>query len=452
MNFNQQSFAHAWQLARSLPLRIRSNPLLRNSIYIMSTNVITAGFGYVFWLVAAHIYSPYDVGLASAFISVLLLASTFSSLGVASTMVQMLPGRERGYAWSLTLNAGAATGIFTGLLVGFIVVWALPLFSPQFAIIQHQSSYVLTMIAGVPFTTLSTMLDQVFIAERIARNMLLRNLIASVLKILLMVVPVLVLARVGALGIFSASVLASAISLVGGMLLVLRLGRAYRLAVRGMAREIRSMFASLAGHHFINLGGLTPSYLLPVIVAARLSPGDNAYYYTTAKVSDFFFMSSFAVAIALFAEGSHAAGDLSSKVRSSAKTIGMFIIPGMLVLFVGGGYILLLFGQGYAQHGLLLLRILVIAAVPDAITNIYISVLRVQKRLRFGAFLNLGMASLDLALAWILLPSQGIAGTGWSFLIAQGVGSLVAGADAIRFYRRRLRPGKEAIQSGARSS
>ena len=136
-----------------------------------------------------------------------------------------------------------------------------------------------------------------------------------------------------------------------------------------MARQIRSMFSSLAGHHFINLGGLTPSYLLPVIVAARLSPGDNAYYYTTAKVSDFFFMSSFAVAVALFAEGSHTAGDLSSKVRSGAKAIGMFIIPAMLVLLVGGGYILLLFGQGYAQHGLLLLRILVIAAVPDAITN-----------------------------------------------------------------------------------
>lgn len=449
MNFNLQTFAHPWQLIHSLLLRIRGNALLRNSIYIMSTNVITAGFGYIFWIVAAHTYSPYDVGLASVFISVTLLASTFSSLGVGSTMVQMLPRRENGYAWSLTLNAGAVIGIFTGLLAGIIVVVALPLFSEQFAIIQHQPSYALSLIAGVPFTTLSVLLDQVFIAERAARNMLLRNLISSVLKILLMVVPVLLLARLGALGIFSASVLATAISLVGGMLLVLRLRRAYRLVFRGMVRQMRSMLSSLAGHHFINLGGLTPSYLLPVIVAARLSPGDNAYYYTTAKLSDFFFMSSFAVAVALFAEGSHAVGDLPGKVRSSARAIGMFLIPGMLVLFLAGGYILLLFGPGYAQHGLLLLRILIIAAVPDAITNIYISVLRVQRRLRFGAMLNLGMATLDLTFAWILLPGQGIAGAGWSFLIAQGVGGLVAGADAIRFYRRRHRPGREDLQRSA---
>src|SRR5262249_21531495 len=110
--------------------------------------------------------------------------------------------------------------------------------------------------------------------------------------------------------------------------------------------------------------------------------------------------------------------------------------PAMLVLFLGSHYALLMFGSNYAQHGILLLRLLIIAAVPDAITNIYVSVLRVQKRLRFAALLTLGTASLDLTLTWILLPTLGIAGTGWSFLIAQGAGSLVAGGDAIRIYRQ----------------
>jgi len=447
MNFNVQAFAHPCLLARSLLHRIRSDVLLRNSMYIMGTNVVTAGFGYVFWIVAAHTYSAYNVGLAAAFISIMLLASALSNLGIGSTMVQMLPRREAGHAWSLTLNAGVAIAIVTGLLTGVIVVVVLPLFSQQFAIVEHQLGYAITLIVGVPFMTLSLLLDQVFVAERVARNMLLRNLIVATLKIPLMAVPVLLLARVGALGIFSSYVLATAISLLGGMLLVLRLRRAYRLSIRGIVKQIRSMLSSLAGHHFINLGGLTPTYLLPVIVAAMLSPSENAYYYTTAKLSDFFFMSSSSVAVALFAEGSHSAGDLSSKVRSSIKAISMFLIPSMIILFVVGYYVMLLFGPGYAQHGLLLLRILIIAAVPDAITNIYVSVLRVQKRLRFAAALNLSMATLDLSFAWILLPIQGIAGAGWSFLIAQGVGSLVAGADAFRIYRLRRRTHREAMQS-----
>ena len=449
MNFDTSVPVHPLLLARSLTHRIQNDSLLRNSLYIMGTNIVTAVLGYCFWIVATHIYSTYDVGLAAALISVMLLASTFSNLGVGSTMVQLLPRRESGRAWSLTLNAGWAIGIFTGLLAGIIVVVVLPFTSQQFAIISHHLGYALTIIVGVPLMTLSLLLDQTFVAERIARNMLLRNVVVAVLKIPLMVLAVLILVQVGALGIFSSWVLASAIALIGAILLIIRLGRGYCLAVRGIVGQIRSMLSSLAGHHFINLGGLTPSYLLPVIVAARLSPTDNAYFYTTTKLGDFFFMSSSAVAIALFAEGSHTTGSLRQKVRSSAMTIGMLLIPGMLICFVGGSYIMLVFGPGYAQHGLLLLRILIIAAVPDAITNIYVSVLRVQKRLRYAALLNLGMAALDLTFAWILLPTQGIVGAGWSFLIAQGVGSLVAGADAIRFYRRRHRLSGVAEQSAS---
>jgi len=75
--------------------------------------------------------------------------------------------------------------------------------------------------------------------------------------------------------------------------------------------------------------------------------------------------------------------------------------------------------------------------VPDAITNIYVSVLRVQRRLRFAALLQLSMAALTWVLAWIWLPVLGIAGVGWAWLIAQVAGSLVAGVDVIRIRRHR---------------
>ncbi|HXZ05698.1 MAG TPA: polysaccharide biosynthesis C-terminal domain-containing protein, partial [Ktedonobacteraceae bacterium] len=98
----------------------------------------------------------------------------------------------------------------------------------------------------------------------------------------------------------------------------------------------------------------------------------------------------------------------------------------------GGQYIMLIFGPSYAQNGQELFRIYIIAAIPDAITNIYISVLRVQRRLRFAAALNIGMAIITLGLAWIFLPVFGIAGAGWAFLISQTAGTLTAGIDFIR--------------------
>ena len=438
MNFDGQDMRRPWLLAHSLAQRVRSDSLLRNSIYIMGTNVVTAAFGYLFWIVAAHTYSPYDVGLGSALISAMSLASALATLGMDATLVQVLPRRKSGYAWSLTLNAGLATAIPAGLLVGTIVVVVLPFFAPQFAIVEHDAGYTFAFVAGVPLMTVSVLLDQAFVAERAANNMLVRNAAVAALKILLLVLPVVLLVRVGALGIFLPGVLAMAAMLIGGLLLLVpRLGRSYGLVTHGIMGQARSMLSSLAGNYFINLGGLIPIYLLPVFVATRLSPVDNAYFYTTMKLADFLIMGSFAVSLSLFAEGSHAAENLPRKVRASVAIISMILGPAMLVCFLGGRYILLLFGPSYAQHGLVLFMIFVVTAIPDAITNVYISVLRVQRRLRFAALLYLGMAALTLALAWILLPVLGIVGAGWAFLIAQVAGSLTAGVDFILFRHRR---------------
>ncbi len=449
MNFDERAMRSPWPLARALAQRARSDSLLRNSIFIMGTNVVTASFGYLFWIVAAHTYSTYDVGLGSALISAMSLASTLATLGMDATLVQTLPRREAGHAWSLTLNAGLATGILAGLLTGAIAVVTLPLFSHQFALVEHNAIYALAFIAGVPLMTVSVLLDQAFVAERAANNMLVRNAAVAVLKILLLALPVVLLARVGALGILLSGVVAMAVMLIGGLLLLLpRLGRAYCLAARGIVGQVHSMFSSLVGNHFINLGGGLSQYLLPVFVAVRLSPTDNAYFYTTGRLSSFFFMMSSAVAVSLFAEGSHAADDLPRKVRAAAAISGMLLGPAMLVCFLGGRYILLVFGPGYAQHGLTLLMIYAASAVPDAITNIYVSVLRVQRRLRFAALLQLSMAALTLALAWIWLPLLGIAGVGWAWLIAQVAGSLVAGVDVIRIRHHRRGIGGSAFDSG----
>jgi O-antigen/teichoic acid export membrane protein len=450
LDFNKLIKQNPWFVIRSLVQRIHGNSLLRNGIFIMGTGAATAGFGYLYWVLAAHTYSTYDVGLASALISAMTLASTIANLGIGSTLIQTLPHRESGHDWSLTLNAGLAIGFLAGLLAGVAVVVVLPLLSPQFAIVEHQAGYAFTLLVGVPIVTLSTLLDQAFVAERASINMLIRNLVVAVLKIPLMVLPVILLAHVGALAILTSGVLAMAVMLgVGMFLLIPRLRRAYCLALRGITGQIRSMLSSLAGHYFINLGGLTSQYLLPVFVAVQLSPTENAYFYTTAKVTDFFFMTSSAVAVSLFAEGSHAANTLPQKVRSSILIIGSLLVPAMILCFFGGHYIMSIFGPSYAANGQELFRIYAIAAIPDATTNIYISVLRVQKRLRFAAILNIGMAVITLSMAWILLPILGINGAGWAFLISQTAGTLTAGVDFLRLRHLRVVSDRASKQNGS---
>ncbi len=438
-----------WQLLRVLLLRARSNSLLRNSFHIMSTGVATSVFGYLFWILAAHLYSPFDVGLGSALIGAMNLASLIANLGMSATLVQVLPQREAGKPWSLTVNACLVTGILAGVLTGVIGVLILPILSPQFSPIHDHAVYAFAFIVGVPIMIVSTLLDQTFIAERASQNMLVRNATVSALKIPLLVLPVILMLKAGGIGVFGSGILAMAAVAIGSFLfLIPRLKRDYRLALRGITGQVRSLLSLLTGNYFINLGGLATMYLLPVIVTIRLSAVDTAYSYTTERVSDFILIGSSAVATSLFAEGSHTAERLPQKVRTSARIISMLLVPGIIVCFLGGHLILSIFGPSYVQHGLLLLKINALASIPDAITNVYVSVLRVQRRMRFGALLNLAMAGLALVFSWILLPILGIPGQGVAFLIAQGTGTLAAGVDLI-FTRYKRKPEKSASKNNA---
>ncbi len=422
-------FAH-WRTLRALLRRVACDSLLRNSIFMMGTTVVNSVLGYAFWILAARTNTTHDVGLANALISAMVLASAISGVGIGSTLVQVLPSRRPGRDRSQPYTAGLAAGVLSGVVAGVIAFIILPLFSPQFSVVLHNSGYAVAFIIGVPTWTILSLLDYTFVAERAAGNMLIRNGIGALLKILFLVIAV-TLSWKGALSIFGSTVLSSGFAAMAGFILVWKLGQGYRIIAVGIMRQVRAMFSALVGHHLINLGGLAPQYLLPLIVTARLSATDNAYFSTTWMVGGVFFIISPAVAGSLFAEGSHTARDLRRKVRSSLRIIGALLAPAMLFYFVAGRFILGAFKPEYASHGVVLLDILIVAAVPDAITNVYVSVLRVNKKLRHAAFLNLAMAAVTLVIAWVTLPSQGIAGAGWAWLIGQIAGSIGAGVHVL---------------------
>jgi O-antigen/teichoic acid export membrane protein len=179
------------QMALTWPGRPWRDALLRNSVYIMATTVANSLLGYLYWIVAAHLYAAHDIGLAAALTSTMTLASILSSQGIGWTLIQLLPGRPAGRDWSLTLNAGLATGLLTGLCAAVSGVVALPLFTSQLAIVVHDTAYAVAFVAGVALTTIGSLVDYIFMAERATDNMLVRNVILAAIKIPLLLLPLL---------------------------------------------------------------------------------------------------------------------------------------------------------------------------------------------------------------------------------------------------------------------
>lgn len=430
-----------WRLSETIARLIRQS-LLRNSLSILATTAVTAGIGYVYWIIAAHLYATASIGLAAALLQAMTLASLVSNIGGGSTLMRALPRAKRQGDWLAAVNAVLYSGAGFGMLAGCVLVAALPLLSHQFAVVRTDARVATAVVLGVPLLTLSTLLDVTFVAERVAHSMLVRNVVFAISKIPLLILPALA-GHASVLALLLSWDVATAVSvLVGALLLLPRHGRRYGLTVKGVRQQLTGQSFALVGHHLINVGAAAPAYILPVLVAARLSPTANAYYYTSAMVGSVFFMVSPAVAMALFAEGSHSSESLRRGARSSMIIIASFLGPAILGVVLGGRLILSVFGPEYARHGLPLLIILVVSAVPDAVNSVYISILRVRLRLRVAATLNVGMAVIAVALSWYLLPRLGIAGAGWAWLLANlgGTGAIAGFSIWGRLPHGRRRP------------
>ena len=64
--------------------------LYANAYYLIVSSVGAAFLGFIFWVVVARNYSPSDVGIASALISVISMLTSFSSLGLHIGVIRFL--------------------------------------------------------------------------------------------------------------------------------------------------------------------------------------------------------------------------------------------------------------------------------------------------------------------------------------------------------------------------
>lgn len=415
----------------------RSSSLHRNSAWIMLTIVVTSLLGYAYWLLAARLFAPAQIGLANGLVSLMTITAIVANLGTAPALVHRLPERRTVQEWSQTLSASLLAGAIIGVLAGTVVLAGLPVLSGTLASARSDPEFCVLFVIGTAACICSTVLDYAFIAERRSGGMSLRGATFGLVKLPLIALPAAALGtRHGTTVIFASWALAYATSCaVGVSVMVPRMRPGFALSTRGALGELRTGGRLLAGSWLVSLGNALPVYLLPVIVVTRLSAAANAYFYITWMAGGIFFMISSAIGSSLFAEGSNDTARLGALARSSARLTATMLAPAILLVLLAGEALLGLFGAAYARSGTHLLWVLTIASIPDAITNLYVPVLRVRGRLRAAGALTMGMAAAALAGACAVAPSGGLTAIGLVWLGAQSLGSVWVGLDVLRARR-----------------
>jgi Polysaccharide biosynthesis protein len=113
-------------VGRGLLRGIRTDPLVRNSFYLVLTTLTIAIAGFGFWVINARIFTESQVGAATALITAVTLLSYLSQAGMKVTLVRHLgsatdPGEAVNLLTDSIFVASRAAGwnfALDGLLMG----------------------------------------------------------------------------------------------------------------------------------------------------------------------------------------------------------------------------------------------------------------------------------------------------------------------------------------------
>ncbi|MGW6034403.1 hypothetical protein ACWFOS_12120 [Gordonia terrae] len=111
----------------SKPAVLGSRALTLDSVAVVATFFVTAGAGMLFWVVAARVIPPHELGIQTALISLVTAIGTVTAYGVGSAFKAMLstPDCPRGArlveGLSITVGAACVLGVIGGLVADDLV-------------------------------------------------------------------------------------------------------------------------------------------------------------------------------------------------------------------------------------------------------------------------------------------------------------------------------------------
>lgn len=407
---------------------LRSNHLVRNSLYQLLNTGLQAGLGLVFWILAAHIFSTSAVGQATTLISATTLIGYVALLGVSGTLIRYLP--TSGHRDTLITAGLLLVGSFGALLaLGYAL--AVPAFVPAIAFLAHRALFVVGFVCMGSAAAINLVTDSIFIASRRAGvNALVDGGVGGVTRLLL--IPVA--AGSGAYGLYCASVAGFAAAAVASVFLIWTQLHV-RPRVRGSVAALRPLLRFSGANYLGGVINLVPAMVVPLIVLVRLGASAAAFYYVAYQLANLVFAGGYAVTQNFFAEGAHGEEALGSLTRRATRLLAVLTLPACLVVAAGAPLVLDLFGGSYASHGPGALTMLALAAIPVAAFNLLVTILRLVGQLRAIVVSNGAYAVAICGLSWVLAP-HGLSLVGAAWLGGSLTGAIVA-AIAVGFGVRR---------------
>jgi O-antigen/teichoic acid export membrane protein len=398
-------------------LYVMTDSLYKNSIFNIVGTFVLGGLGFFFWIIIARLYKPEYVGIATTLISIMTFLSGFTILGLDSSLIRYLPKSANK---SEVVNSSFVIVAIVALLATAIFLLGLQAFSPKLLFIRSNVFFFLSFTIFVIFCSWNVLVDNVFLAFRNAGNILIKNIIISVLKLLL---PFALIA-LGAYGIFTSAALGLTLGVLSGLfILIFKFNIKPSISVNFSFIKEKSIYST--GNYIAVFMRNMPSLILPVIILNILSAKDAAYFYVAFMVQNVLLVIAVAAEQSLLAEGSHNEYELKKHVKKASAMIFVILVPMSIIIVLFGNILLQFFGKNYATEAFQLLQLYAVSTIFTALLLIACAILNVKQKIKTLVITNIAAAVLTLSLSYAFI-SHGLVGIGWGWVAGQAMVGLVS--------------------------
>lgn len=375
----------------------QNRDVLGSASALLATTVITSALGFIYWALAARLYSQQAVGLGSAAISVMMLLGTIGMTGLGTVLIAELPLRPEGRARLVAAGLLASAGVSAVLAVAYVLI--APRLSAELGLLISQPGRAGVFVLGVALTGSILVFDQATLGLQRSSLQLWRNAIFSIVKIALLVGFSVALHDELGLGILESWIWGTALSML--LLGVAMRLHGTRIAHRPQWSMLRGLGRTTLAHNWLNIAVQGPRLLIPVVVTAVVSASAGGAFYAAWTVVGFLFILPTHLSTALFAVASADQGSMARKTRLTLRVSVVAGLCGSAVLALCAPLILALFGRSYAREATVPLQILTLAYLPMVIKTHYVAAARVRRRIPRAAAVMVAWGVVEIgAAAW----------------------------------------------------
>ncbi len=421
---SEGSMVGQWSL-KNVYKYIITDPQYKNSILNMASTFILSALGFFFWIIIARLYKTENVGIATTLISIMTLLSTFTIMGLNSSLTRFLP---KSLNKDELINSSFVIVTLATLLPCVIFLLGLQIFSPQLVFLRSNVLYVSSFVIFIIFSSWNILVDSIFIAFRAASNILIKNTVISVSKLIL---P-FALITFGAYGVFASAASAQALGvLIGLIILSLKFKVRHSILVNVSLLKKHSAY-SLANYVVVFMRSM-PALVLPVIILNVLSAKYAAYFYVASMIQNVLLIIPLATEQSLLAEGSHNEAELKKHIKKALSTIVVILIPATTIIVLFGNILLQFFGKSFASEAFQFLQLYSASTIFTALLLIAGAILNIKHKIKTLVIMNVLFAVLTLCLSYAFI-SYKLIGIGWGWIIGQAIAGIVATYFIIRNY------------------